>query len=372
MITTRWAICLVSLCSCAANYKTVAVESAPPRLVAAPAAGSRIQLLSLNDAEVRGELASPSGSPIEEKIIVEATGRLLVDVLGEAVPRVRALVRELGGKLARDEIYSDSGRAMFVLRLPPAQVDPFFDRLGELGELADRNVVATDVTRQFNDTTIQLDNLHKALARYQEILAAATKVEEMLAVEAQLTRVKGEIERLKGELQFLSDRVNLSTITLHVYPKDAGATFAPRAKLHPGLRYGFAGTFARGKEAALWYGPGLSLHFFRHFHAEVDLLSDIEREPWRADAIVATVGGETYSDFLGRGKRTWLNPYVGAQLGYARLGERDFFAMGLAFGLELYKSTYLLVDLNLRGQVLFGEGPSQLALQPTLGANIAF
>ncbi|WP_428269820.1 hypothetical protein, partial [Haliangium sp.] len=67
-----------------------------------------------------------------------------------------------------------------------------------------------------------------------------------------------------------------------------------------------------------------------------------------------TVGGGLYSDFLGRGRRRFFNPYLDVRLGVAYL-DGAAFAFGAGAGVELFKHDYLLVDTNVRVLGLAGD-----------------
>jgi hypothetical protein len=90
------------------------------------------------------------------------------------------------------------------------------------------------------------------------------------------------------------------------------------------------------------------------------------------DVVLVTAGGDLYSDFLGGGQRRFLNPYLGLRAGYARITAANYFAGGGTIGVELFKSRYATIDTDLRVLGLFGSPGSELGLEPTLGANVAF
>jgi len=354
----------------------VVAACAGPRAMPPAAQAGLASDVSSADAVPSALDAGDAGAAIavneQEKRVVEAHATLEVSDLGGAITAVRELTQEMGGRVDDEEVYAGDHRALFVLRLPAGEVDNLFVTLARIGDVTERRIKATDVTRRWVDYGIQLDNLRKTLVRYQEILAAATKVEEMLAVEAQLARVKGDIERLQGAFNLLRDQVALSTLHLTIVSSAAGTAFTPRAKLYPGLRYSLLGLYPRDGVASHYHGPGLSLFFGRELHLDVDVLGDTERAPWHADVILVTAGGEVFSDFLGRGKRRFLNPYLGYRVGYGRIDAEDTFVASLSAGVELYRSTYVLVDVSGRAHLLVGDGPVGLGIEPTLGVHVAF
>ena len=51
---------------------------------------------------------------------------------------------------------------------------------------------------------------------------------EILTIERELSRIRSDIERAQGQLNFLERRVDLSTITVSLFPPDAEVAEPPR------------------------------------------------------------------------------------------------------------------------------------------------
>jgi hypothetical protein len=86
-----------------------------------------------------------------------------------------------------------------------------------------------------------------------------------------------------------------------------------------------------------------------------------------------TAGGDLFSDRVGGGRRSTLNPYLGFRLGYARLVAEGAFAVGGTLGLELWKNETLSIDLEVRAYALLGIGDGTHALvEPGLAFHVAY
>ena len=72
-----------------------------------------------------------------------------------------------------------------------------------------------DVTEEFFDLEMRLENNKRTERRFREILRDAKKVEDILAVERELSRLRQTIERLEGRRRFLKDRVDLATVRVN-------------------------------------------------------------------------------------------------------------------------------------------------------------
>ncbi|MDY0061692.1 MAG: DUF4349 domain-containing protein [Myxococcota bacterium] len=315
-----------------------------------------------------GRATLGSGSA-EERLVIEARATLTVPDLARAAVSVRDLTRSLDGKVVRDEVYLPRSSGSFVLRLPPGRVEAFLSGLAALGRLTSRQITITDVTREYRDLDIQLANMEQALARYRSILTEAKTVEEILLVEKELTRLQGEIERLKGERAFLTDQVELATVQLTLLPDPEEQVFAPAPKFHPGVRFSYLDVLAGGPTLA---GPGLSLYLLRSAHFELDFLAPAGEVFSDIDGLTATFGFDAYSDYLGRGRRTFLNPHLGLALGYARVERDNGFLLAGVAGLELISTELLLLDATVGMEGLFGIAGTSVGVQSALTLGFAF
>jgi hypothetical protein len=159
----------------------------------------------------QGAGADSKRSPI---LIYTADYTMSVFEVVKSLDAVEALAKSAGGYLARRDDRS------ITVRVPAEKFQDVIGGVEKVGDVLHRNVVSEDVTAEYRDLEIQLQN-HLALrARMEKLLEKANKVEEALQIERELGRITGEIERVKGRLKLLTDLAQFSTITV---------TFAPRA-----------------------------------------------------------------------------------------------------------------------------------------------
>ncbi len=321
--------------------------------------------------------ANTSGAAIE-MFDIEARLTLEVERIQDARERVRAMVKEVGGNITGDELNADgnNAEANFVLRIPSARVDAFLEGVNGVGRIKARQVTARDVGKEFHDSTLLLESLQKTMHRYEEILEKAKDVKEILQIEQELARIRTQIDQVKGNLTWLKDRTSRSTVYLRIVPtRPDDILDEPTAKLFPGLRATYM-VDARGEGVRDKYvGFGLSIQFARSFTIDLDGMRKTgDGGPFDGlQAFLATAGGDFYSDYLGGGRRRWLNPYLGMRLGYGRIASKNNFITAAVVGLEIYKTKTFLVDAQFRLHGFFGDPDgSHVGLQPSLGFNLAF
>jgi hypothetical protein len=331
--------------------------------------------------------SNPTNGDPQEMIEVEARLAIQCESVTKAATSFRQLARASGATITLDEASAGttSTEVTFEVRVPMASYERFVDAFGALGIVRAREVKARDVAKEYHDAQLLLRNQEAAMKRYEDLLATAHAVAEVLEIERQLERLRAEIDRIKGDIAWMKDRVARATIRVRFYPSTMAndAVFAPEATLYPGLRAEALVDLRDETQRAGYAGGGLSLQFKRAlgitfgraFTIDFDLArSAFGDRPSRSKyAYLALLGSDFYSDLLGGGRRTFLNPYLGWRAGYAQTEGHGDLAIGGVLGLDLVKTSALLIDLHVRVLALAGSelGP-HLAVGPGLGANVAF
>lgn len=129
-----------------------------------------------------------------------------------------------------------------ILRIPAEKYDAAVALLEEHAfNVTQKNIKAVDVTDEFVDVQARLKAKYELERRYLDLLKRAKNVEEVLAVEAQMSGVRYEIESMEGRMRSLSDRITLSTLNLSFYQTISRPTTAPTyaSKLADALQSGW-------------------------------------------------------------------------------------------------------------------------------------
>lgn len=103
-----------------------------------------------------------------------------------------------------------------VMRVQKEYLNQAIQEISLLGKVLDKNMNAQDVSEEFLDYQIRLDNAQKIRLRYLELLKKAENVEEALKVEKELERINETIELLKGRINRMNHLSELSTIRIHL------------------------------------------------------------------------------------------------------------------------------------------------------------
>ena len=160
-----------------------------------------------------GTTPAPTASPFQDKrspiLIYKADFTMSVYEVQKSIDAVQGLAEKNGGYLSRRD---DSS---ITIRVPAGAFQGVVTELTKLGDVLKRDVVSEDVTAEYRDLEVQLQNQLALRDRFAKLLEKAQKVEDALAIEKELGRVTEEIERIKGRLKLLNDLASYSTITVH-------------------------------------------------------------------------------------------------------------------------------------------------------------
>ena len=325
---------------------------------------------------VAGEATRAAAS---DKRIVTGTVRVVVADVAVAVSAIGQEAARVGGSVAR-EIFSrgdHSANGQIRLRLPPEAVVPFLQWLETQGKIESRDMEAEDVSLKYFDQELAIHNLQITMERLQQLVSRPSgELKDVLEIERELTRVRGQIEELKGEHRFLADRIGRATLQILLATKPG--MFIPPPQ-EPELKFqivpralllGFVD--ARDREQVR-PGGGVSVMFSRSFAFELEVFP--RRGPGARSWLFSMTGGG-YSDFLGRGQRQFLNPYLGLRLGGGSFDDRRLISVGADVGLELFRHRLFFAELNARAIwfIYFGDASPRTdpAGEGTLAVGIPF
>lgn len=298
---------------------------------------------------------------LPQQLVVEGSLQLSVAEIKDLVPALRAHVEQLGGLVVEEEVsgLDDDWQAHVKLRVPPQQLEAVVTWLAGRGDITDKQLRSSDVAKTLFDQELALKNAQLTSERLEALLRqGGLTMADVLAVERELTRLRGEIEAIKGQAAFLKDRVALATLDVGMTRK-SGTVHLAEAKAYPGGRFSALILLDPQGRARTRLGGGFAVHtFFRAYTLELELYQEkAERDAAGADksmAVIATVGGAMYSDFLGRGERKFGNPFLGLRTGYGYLDSHRWVIQAEA-GVELVKTSRFALDAGVRLTGLIGE-----------------
>ena len=177
-----------------------------------------------------GDTAATSGSTdqarasVGQKLVRRANLQLKVDSLTASAQRIRAIATQQSGAVLSEELYAgESGRdttGSITISVPAASLDATISLIEKVGEVQVRNSSSEDVTGTFVDTEARVKSMTTSVARIRELLAKATSVGDLIALENELSQRQAELDALTAQLANLKDSVSMSPISISLSTDD--------------------------------------------------------------------------------------------------------------------------------------------------------
>lgn len=192
------------------------------------AGGSGAPAASSNPSAPRStsNMAEAAIPPLDRMVIANVNLSLSVENAIDAARAAERTAERYGGFVAGSNLRdSDAGReATLTLRLPSARLSEALSDLRSIGrKVTDESRATQDVTEEFTDIESNVRNLRSTETQILALMERATKIEEVLALQRELTGIRGQIERLEGRRRVLENRSDFATISIRLVEPLASA-----------------------------------------------------------------------------------------------------------------------------------------------------
>ena len=173
----------------------------------------------------RGGISAPEAPPADYSGggIIAKSGSISLKVpegtLQGRFDSLRSALEDQGAQLG-DVTYTEYGdrkQYSVTIRVLPSKFEQVMDSLKAMGEVKDISVRLEDVTKQYVELEVRIENRELELSRLRALYNRTDEVSEILEIERELTRVETELEILKQQKQDIQSRVDRSTIVISMY-----------------------------------------------------------------------------------------------------------------------------------------------------------
>jgi hypothetical protein len=191
-----------------ASKEAFTEESAPMEAPAAPAPGG----------------AGTDASAVDQLIIQNAQLNIVVKDPQVSQEAIVKLTNEVKGYVVSSNLYKSQSatgvefpEASISIRVPAERLDETLTKIKAMVEDPDLDILyenrsGQNVTKEYTDLKSRLTNLEQAEAQLREIMASATRTEDVLAVFNQLTQIREQIEVIKGQMKYYEESAAMSAV----------------------------------------------------------------------------------------------------------------------------------------------------------------
>ncbi len=189
---------------------TMAVTATPAARYFDPNSGlyfnNQQELQSYQNAHPAGAISVVNSSPDTRMVVRTGNMELVVSDVSIALDNIARIAADFGGYVVTSQKSKDGERLVgaISIRVLAENYDKAIAALRGLAmETINETSSSQDVTQEYTDLDSQVKNLEATEAQLLKIMASATKTEDVLAVQRELTTVQGQIEQDKGRMQYL-------------------------------------------------------------------------------------------------------------------------------------------------------------------------
>jgi hypothetical protein len=222
---------LVALASCgAATSKQDSVlegQGVPPRATA-PAMGSPAAPNGKETSAAGGHSFSLASAPIDRMIVKSGYLTMVVEDVTVAIERIVKIAEGASGYVVSSNSWREGERlrGTITIRVPAGEFGNLMSVVSALAvEVTVQTTTSQDVTEEYVDLDAKLKNLQATEQQLLRIMEKGEKVEDILAVQRELTNTRAQIEQTKGRMQYLEKTAATSLIEVSLEQSKLDAKF---------------------------------------------------------------------------------------------------------------------------------------------------
>ncbi len=180
-----------------------------------------------NEAPIIAETATVFDA---SKIIYRGRIALNTDHYQETFDKITNYTEEVGGFIqesgsnfmAQDTKQANSG--YLTIRIPADKFSQAMETIQSFASPINADVTTSNITQQYQDVEMQLNNLKLQEQRLLELLKEATTMTDLLAIESELNRIRTEIDQLTSTKKNWDVEINYATIDVSLYEKEISSS----------------------------------------------------------------------------------------------------------------------------------------------------
>lgn len=200
--------------------------------------------VELTAPPVEKSVAEDSKNMTEQKLIKNGDISFEVKNIKNTKTFLQKVISKHKGYISSEKIedYRINPTEILTVRVPNSNFDNIINNIGlQIGEFDSKRIDIEDVTADFVDIEARLKNKKQLEGKYQELLAKANNMTDILKIEKEISLIREDIESTEGRLRYLNNQVGYSTLIITYYEKRATAGFHFGGKMADALSNGGMG-----------------------------------------------------------------------------------------------------------------------------------
>jgi len=174
---------------------------------------------------------------IDDRMVVETSNAsLLVEDVQKQVDKVIKYAEDKGGYMVSSSLQrpEEAPFATVVVRIPQPELRTAIKYLETIAvRVTSLNIKGRDVTDQYVDLQARLETLQTTKTKFEEILAKAVEIDDILRVQRELVNLQRQIDNLKGQQQYLEKTAQNAKLTVYLSSDEWALPYTPEKPFRP-------------------------------------------------------------------------------------------------------------------------------------------
>lgn len=172
--------------------------------------------------ESKSEVINDTSQISGQKLIKDVSMSVETKTFDDFITELSNQITNLGGYVENSDVsggsyqYDNYRTGYITARIPADRLDGFVKIIKDKGNVTRTSEQTTDVTLQYVDIESRLKALKIEQETLMSLLENATKMEDIIAIQSQLTQVRYEIESKESQIRTYDNLVNYSTVRIDI------------------------------------------------------------------------------------------------------------------------------------------------------------
>lgn len=167
---------------------------------------------------------------MDRKLIEYWDFNIEVHNITEAIKDIKNKTHSLKGYIVESHINNSTNNtsAHLTIKIPQENVHEMTNFLQNVGQVNNSSNRTEDITMEYYDTEARLEVLKKQEERLLSFMEQTDSVQDLLAVEQELSRVRAERESLQARMNYLNNATTYSQISIYLKQHSGGEITTPK------------------------------------------------------------------------------------------------------------------------------------------------
>lgn len=178
---------------------------------------------------------APTDNP--DRLVIQNTSlSLQVKEVAPVLSQIEILAKGFGGYMVSSDLTKPefSATGNITIRVPEEKRPETLESFKKLAvKVVSEHVSGYDVTDQYTDIEARLAVLTQTKTKFEEIMAKAFTVPDLLNVQRELINLQSQIDSLKGQQEYYKQSAKLTKISIYLSTDELSLPYAPDKSWRP-------------------------------------------------------------------------------------------------------------------------------------------